>query len=218
MLRAYVFSLSLAGIVWLVVPAAAQERQRPLPFQPGQVNPANLLQNPEIARELKITDEQLKKYQELVQKALADSLTPDQLKRIKQIQLQQRGLQAFQDAEVQKELNLSEEQKTKISDAIDASTKATRDLFQERPANREDFAKKMQDIRKEATDKIQGALTDEQKKTWKDLVGEPFESRFARPGAIPFQPLRRPAAPDQPNRRPAQPDQPNRRPAQPDNK
>ena len=35
--------------------------------------------------------------------------------------------------------------------------------------------KKLAELRKQATEKAVGVLTDEQKKAWKEMTGEPFE-------------------------------------------
>src|SRR5262249_53578589 len=50
---------------------------------------------------------------------LGDTLKPDQVKRAKEIELQQRGPGAFSDPEVVKALNLSDEQKAKIKSIND---------------------------------------------------------------------------------------------------
>ena len=52
-------------------------------------------------------------------KAIESNLQAPRLKRLKQIELQQRGPEVFDDPVVQKALTLSEEQKTKIKDAAD---------------------------------------------------------------------------------------------------
>ena len=49
--------------------------------------------------------------------------------------------------------------------------------------------KKIADLRKQATEKAVAVLTDEQKKSWKDLIGEPFEVKFEPPpGAEGYRP------------------------------
>lgn len=39
---------------------------------------------------------------------------------------------------------------------------------------------KLQALRKEALEKVVASLTDDQKKSWKELTGEPFEIKFER--------------------------------------
>ena len=38
--------------------------------------------------------------------------------------------------------------------------------------------KKMQTLQKETMEKVSAVLTDDQKKTWKEMTGEPFEVKF----------------------------------------
>src|SRR5215216_4069736 len=106
-------------------------------------NPLMLLGQESVQKELKLTDEQKTKTDELRQKsrekmqeifqgdegerqkkmqelneenrkAVAGILNPEQDKRLKEITYQQRGATAFADPEVVKALNLSEEQQGKV--------------------------------------------------------------------------------------------------------
>ena len=122
----------------------------------------------------KINDESLK--------ALADVLKPDQIKRLKQIELQQRGPEAFTDAEVQSKLHLTSDQKDKIK-TIAADYAAERgQLFQGRRGGGGggggDFAeaqKKMTAMRKASMERVTAILTAQQKETWKEMTGSAFE-------------------------------------------
>jgi hypothetical protein len=126
-------------------------------------------------------DERRAKGQELsrtvsaeVLKAVGEMLKPDQIKRLKQIDLQQIGAQAFARPEVQTALSLKDDQKEKIKTISEDIAKQIGDLRQDRTnaqANRD----KITALRKEIQEKIQAVLTDDQKKTWKDLTGEPFQ-------------------------------------------
>src|SRR5437773_1539463 len=107
--------MTVGVAVLLASLTVGQEPRRPGgPGGPGSGDPGSILKNENVQKELKITEEQLKKYEELQKKALADSLTPEQLKRLKQIQLQQRAAQAFPAPEVQTALNMTADQKAKI--------------------------------------------------------------------------------------------------------
>ncbi len=175
-----VLILGLAAVV--LAPAVSQEGRRPF-GQPGGGDPGRILLDPAVQKELKLTDEQLKKYQELMKKALADALTPEQAKRLKQIQLQQRGAEAFSDPEVATALKLTEDQKEKIQTIREDARKEMTDLFKNAAGNREEAFKKMAGMRKEIAEKVTAVLNAEQKKMWKEMLGEPFEgSGFRRPG------------------------------------
>jgi hypothetical protein len=118
-------------------------------------------------------------------KAVSDILKPEQVTRLKQIELQQANTRAFSRPDVQKALSLEDVQIEKIKTINDDSQKAMRDL---RPAGgggkpaKPDPAvtEKIATLRKETAEKIQGVLTDDQKKTWKTMIGDSFT--LVRPG------------------------------------
>jgi len=115
---------------------------------------------------------------EETEKGLADVLKPEQSKRLKQIGLQQRGGQAFDDEEVQKDLKLTDDQKDKIKTLNEDARKEMREIFQNAQGNFREAGEKAAALRKETMEKVLALLTDEQKKAWKDMTGEPFEVRF----------------------------------------
>jgi Spy/CpxP family protein refolding chaperone len=126
-------------------------------------------------------DERRTKGQELNQtvseevlKGVGDILNADQIKRLKQIQLQQEGSRAFAKPDIQKALNLTDEQKEKIKTITDDAAKEMAALFQggrQQQGNREKLAA----LRKDTQDKVLAVLTDEQKTTWKGMTGDAFE-------------------------------------------
>jgi Spy/CpxP family protein refolding chaperone len=117
----------------------------------------------------------IKKVSEATNKALAGILKPEQIKRLKQIELQQSGPS---DADAQKELALSDEQKTKIKELADKLREQSREVFKNAQGNFEEARDKLTKLRKETQEKELGVLTDTQKKKWKELTGEPFEVKF----------------------------------------
>src|SRR5947207_902846 len=91
-----------AFVVTLCVVGLASA-QRPGGGPPGgglRNDPLALINNESVKKELDISDEQIEKLPDAVQKALAGVLNPKQLKRLEQIQLQQRGAAAMQEAKV----------------------------------------------------------------------------------------------------------------------
>ena len=147
-------------------------------------------------------DERREKGQELRKKisdetnqALAGILKPEQSKRLKEITLQQRGPQAFNDPETQKALNLTDDQKDKIKTINEDSAKDMRELFPQGgrrgaggggggavdPAAFKERMTKVAAIRKETMDKVTSVLTEDQKKTWKEMTGQPFEVKYEAP-------------------------------------
>jgi len=122
---------------------------------------------------------------EEARKAAKEILKPEQLARFEQIELQQRGLTAFADPKVQDKLSLTADQKTKIREIGTSNREQMTEIFQNAGNDRAAAMEKMTALRKESLEKALGVLTDDQKKSWKDLTGEPFEVRFEgrRPGA-----------------------------------
>lgn len=110
--------------------------------------------------------------------ALRDVLDPGQVKRVEQIHLQQQGLRAFEDPKIGKALRLTDEQKNKLTIIAHEAAQEARKLF--RPGAKSDFQqalKKFAEVRKAAIEKAIALLTDEQKKVWHGLIGEPFQVR-----------------------------------------
>jgi hypothetical protein len=142
-------------------------------FGRGQLDPAALLRLETVQKELKLSDEQIKKVDEAVLKALGEVLDPDQMKRLKQIHLQTRGTRAFSDPKVQEQLKFTAEQKDSIKTITEDSDKEIRELQKE--GGGFENAKKIGAIRREADEKIRNVLTAEQQKTWREMTGEQFQ-------------------------------------------
>jgi hypothetical protein len=125
-----------------------------------------------------------KTVNEEIVKDLGDTLKPEQVKRLKEIELQQRGPQAFMDADVIAALKLDDAQKDKIKSVVSDYTAERRGL---RPmgggggGNFEQIRQKMAKMSKEYMSKISQILSEEQKKTWHDMTGKQFELRMNRP-------------------------------------
>jgi Spy/CpxP family protein refolding chaperone len=119
----------------------------------------------------------MKTFNDETDKALGKVLDDKQMKRLRQIGLQQQGARAFQNPEVQGKLKLTNDQKEKIKTLNEEAIQKMRDLFQG-GGDREENAKKFAELRKDTMEKVTGVLTDDQKKTWKEMTGEPFEVQF----------------------------------------
>ena len=110
-------------------------------------------------------------------KALADILKPEQLTRFKQIRLQTRGADAFNDPAVQAELKLTDEQKSKVRELMDNQMSQMREIFQNAGDDRDAARQKMMALRKQTNEKAVAVLTDDQKKAWTGMVGDPYDFR-----------------------------------------
>jgi Spy/CpxP family protein refolding chaperone len=197
-----------AGLALLAaVPAFAQQPGGFLRMM-QEPNAAMLLRDPKVQEELKLTDDQKEKFQKIgekykddlqkafgdrdfkkvgelmkqvgddVEKAAPDILKADQVKRLKQLEVQAGGLGAFAKENVATALKLTDKQKKDIGEAKTDLEKDATDLLKDAAGDREKMGeafKKVTAMRKEAVDKIVNGLTDEQKKEWKELTGEKFE-------------------------------------------
>ncbi|HMF36256.1 MAG TPA: hypothetical protein VKF17_06435 [Isosphaeraceae bacterium] len=113
-------------------------------------------------------------------------LRPEQMKRLHQIHHQQQGAQAFTDEHVQSHLKLTEAQKSEIDSIVQASNTEMQPLLQNMRSDPEGTRAKLAEHRKETLSKIESKLTAEQKATWKDMLGAPFEIKYEpRPGGRP---------------------------------
>lgn len=125
-----------------------------------------------------------KEFGEAVTK-LKNGLSSEQKKRFFQIELQAAAKNnspaIFKREDVQKALSLTDSQKTSVKDALTDLEKDVRELMEDAKGDREKFLgamKKMQTMSKESFDKITKSLSEEQKKAWKDIQGEPFKGEF----------------------------------------
>jgi hypothetical protein len=141
------------------------------------------------------------KVNEETVKAIGEVLKPEQMSRLKQIELQRAGYAAYTRPEVQTSLKLTDEQKEKVKSITDKANTDIREAMGApgqggrqrgqggaggagRGQGRGGFGagnEKVTAIRKEANEKVVALLTDDQKKSWKELTGAPFEVPLTRP-------------------------------------
>jgi hypothetical protein len=144
------------------------------------------------AKDFKAMGEVMKTMNEESTKVLLkiadDTLKPDQVKRLKQIELQVGGTRALaSNADVQKTLKLTESQVGEIK-AINED--AQKDIQEVRkgagrdPEKLKEVKTKTDAINKDATEKVLNKLSPEQKKEWIDMTGPKFELKMdmRRPG------------------------------------
>jgi len=122
---------------------------------------------------------------EAITKDLATVLKPEQVARLKQIELQQLGMGALSKEEVAKDLALTAAQKEKIKGLSDDLAKDLEDLRKDQPKGKFDpnIFKKQVEARTATFEKATGVLDDTQKATWKKLTGEKFEMKLFGKGA-----------------------------------
>ncbi len=188
------FAIALAIVALLASPALAQ---RPM----GGGGPLTLLTNKDVQKDLKLTDDQIKKFTDLqgkrpqfgdadfrtkieefnklVDKTVADTLKADQVKRLDELRLQQRGARAaFTDEKIAEKLKVTADQKDKAKAISDDARRAMGELFQPGTRPSEEALKKLAALNKSTNEKLAKLLTDEQKKEWAKMTGDPFKGEF----------------------------------------
>jgi hypothetical protein len=110
---------------------------------------------------------------------LKETLDDDQIGRLKQILLQSQGIEALAEADVVKELGLTEEQTKKIADIRSEYERKQRGLFRG-DGNQGDAFAKMGELGAERDAKAAEVLTAEQKAKFDALKGSPFDLSLLR--------------------------------------
>jgi len=194
-------------VLVLAVPAgfaAAEEKTAPIAPETTTAQ-LLLLRQKSVQKELKLTDDDVKKIMEFTNKEsdeygkalklganerkakvdeleaankkfLEDNLSADQRKRLEQVTLQVTGLYQLGRPEVVKALNLTEEQQTKFEEMQKEARKALEEIITS--TERAGKTEKLAKLREETSKKIMDALTDEQKAKVREIVGEPFKGEI----------------------------------------
>jgi Spy/CpxP family protein refolding chaperone len=203
MRRLIVLALVLGVFALVAGPALTQP---PRGGMGGGATGAMLLGQKAVQEELKLTEDQIAKVREFGQKQaekmkelfgggdrekmaeamkaaaaegekmVKELLKEDQAKRLKEIQLQVRGFQAFADEEIQKTLKITDEQKDKLKAIGEELAKDRKELFAGGGFGNPETQKKMQALNKEANDKATALLTAEQKAELEKLSGKAFDT------------------------------------------
>lgn len=110
-------------------------------------------------------------------KASGDVLSAEQMNRLRQLELQRQGIQVFSDPDVQKRLNLTDQQRTQLRDLGDTTDKGIREIRGNRELKREDAIKRFDTLDQQTRERINTILTEQQRKTWAEMIGKPFTFR-----------------------------------------
>jgi hypothetical protein len=139
------------------------------------------------ARQAKDIRKLLELHHEALQtmdKAMEDVLTPGQLERLAQIEVQAQGVRALMRTEIQKKLAMSDRQRGEMRSVYEAMEKEVKAVLDKPPRDRrqaDEVARKVRKVHDDARERAEALLKEEQRKTWKELVGEPFELKMGRP-------------------------------------
>jgi Tol biopolymer transport system component len=127
-------------------------------------------------REKELGEYRLKVHKELAT-FLKELLKDDQLKRLRQIELQQEGALALVQPEIEEELNISDEQRQRFAAMIQQMQTKLEPLIQEaqKGGKPEEIRPKILKVRKDHEDMIEAILYNAQRKQWKEMLGRPLE-------------------------------------------
>lgn len=147
------------------------------------------------------TDEQRKERTEKMAKlteetkaAVGTILNAEQAKRLGQIDYQMMGIAAYSNADVQKKMSFTDDQKETVKATVEAYQKDRTELMKDAPPRGQqpsdedkkktaDLRKKVAALSKEAEEKIAESLTADQKKIWTDMIGDKVDvSKFMQFG------------------------------------
>jgi hypothetical protein len=152
-------------------------------FGGGGDNPVALLQRADVKKELEVTDDQMEKLPTALMKAVGEVLNDKQMKRFRQLDLQKKSTAAFKDEKFRKELNVTESQHKNIDEILADSAKEMKELFAEaKGGNFKGMQEKFAGLQKETKEKVFAVLTADQKKTYKQMIGEEF--KFEQPKGL----------------------------------
>jgi Spy/CpxP family protein refolding chaperone len=105
-------------------------------------------------------------------------LDDSQTERLKELSLQSRGAQALEDDEVAAALNISDEQKEKLTEVREEGSQALQEAFQKLRGgggDQGDIRKKMSELRNNLSEKALAILTPDQRKQFEKMKGTKFD-------------------------------------------
>lgn len=123
--------------------------------------------------------EAMQKFQKEQDAKVLAILDKEQQARLKEISIQLRGNRALLDADVQKELGLSPEQKQKIKRLQDQQQEQIQNMMEEMRGgggDREGMREKMQQMQTKMNEDLGKILTPEQAEKFKQMGGKPFKA------------------------------------------
>lgn len=95
--------------------------------------------------------------------------------RFNQMDWQYRGYGAFNDPNIQKQLNLTDEQRQRLSRYSDEWNNQMGTWRRDYTTDREGTATRFRDARRESQNRINSVLNPEQRRMWSDMVGKPVD-------------------------------------------
>jgi hypothetical protein len=127
-------------------------------------------------REREMQSHRRKSHEKLAAR-LNETLTPDQLRRLGQLELQREGPFALGRPDLVQKLKISDEQRRRFKGVVQEMQQQIEPLVKEAAsrANPQEIGPKVMAIRKGHAAKLEAILSAAQRKQWKEMLGKPFE-------------------------------------------
>jgi len=113
-------------------------------------------------------------------RSAGDIFNERQMSRYRQLELQSRGLDAFRDPDVRRRLNLTDEQYRKLSDLGTRVDEERQNIPATERLQTRDTLRNWRDFMGRTQRSMNDILTDEQRRAWREMTGDPFD--FPPPG------------------------------------
>jgi Spy/CpxP family protein refolding chaperone len=199
-----VFALAVFGAALLPACAADDPPSNPPPRRGGG-GTGGILQNEKVQSALNLTDDQKEQIKKIVDEMRSGAgslrdlsqeerrakmqertkqlfekvsgvLNDKQKDRLKQIRVQVAGVAGLIEGDTADALKLTDDQKAKIKEAVEARRKDMREIFQAATGgNREEARDKVAKLLKDSDGKVLDILTSEQKEQFQKMQGEKIE-------------------------------------------
>jgi len=119
-------------------------------------------------------DELLRRYNTDWMRSAGSILNEQQANRYRQLDLQNRGLDALSEAEVQRRLNLTDAQQRQLRELRDRTETERRNLPSTDRLRSDDGLRRWRDFQDQTRSRMNRILTEEQQRSWRDLTGTPY--------------------------------------------
>jgi hypothetical protein len=126
----------------------------------------------------------MRAYNGELMRSAAGIMTPQQLSRYQQLELQNKGFDAFADVDVQRRLNLNEAQLQRMQQIAERNNQQLQALMQNNATNPDEAQRRYDVWRQQTFNQANGVLTETQMRVWNQMIGQPFNMRpdFSNPG------------------------------------
>jgi len=102
-------------------------------------------------------------------------LNPEQFQRFNQLQLQSRGAAAFSDPQLSQKLNLTQAQQQQLQNIASQEWQQLNQIYNMAGTDPTKATSQYDTFRKQQAQTINSILTPEQRQTWQQMVGQPYD-------------------------------------------